>query len=101
MSGDDRVGTLLILNKNPVTGEKKNWTHWTGSILGQETSKYFNPTVIQVATGALVAIKYAAMNPRKGAMYAEGLPSEWVVQTCAPFMGKIISEPMPWSPEST
>jgi len=49
----------------------------------------------------LVAIKYAAMNPRKGALYAEALPSEWVVETCAPFMGRIISEPMPWSPEST
>lgn len=41
------------------------------------------------------------MNPRKGALYAEALPSEWVVETCAPFMGRIISEPMPWSPEST
>jgi len=64
MEGNDRVGVLLILNKNPINGEKKNWTHWTGSILGQETSKFFGPTVIQVATGVLCAIKYAALNPR-------------------------------------
>jgi hypothetical protein len=101
MEGNDRVGILLILNKNPITGEAKNWTHWTGSILGQETSKFFGPTTIQVATGVLVAIKYAAINQRKGAMYSEALESEFVVETCRPFMGEIISAPMPWSPEST
>jgi len=46
MEGNDRVGVLLILNKNPITGEQKNWTYWCGSILGQETSKFFGPTVI-------------------------------------------------------
>jgi len=34
MEGSDRVGTLLILNKNPITGEKKNWCYWSGTILG-------------------------------------------------------------------
>jgi homospermidine synthase len=101
LEGNDRVGALLILKQNPITGEQKNWTHWTGSILGQKTDKYFGPTVIQVATGVLCAIKYAAINPQNGSGYSESLDSEWVVQTAAPFMGQIISEPMPWSPEST
>jgi len=34
-------------------------------------------------------------------MYAEALDPEFVVETCRPFMGQIVSEPMPWSPEST
>jgi len=46
MEGSDRVGTLLILNKNPITGEKKNWCYWSGTILGQEMSKFFGPTTI-------------------------------------------------------
>jgi len=41
------------------------------------------------------------MNPTKGALYSEHLPSEWVVETSRPFMGEIISKPMNWSPEST
>jgi len=41
------------------------------------------------------------MNPHKGALYAENLPSEWVVETSAPFMGEIVSKPTEWSPEST
>jgi len=101
LEGNDRVGVLLILNNNPLTGEKKNWCHWTGSVLGQKTDKYFGPTVIQVATGVLCAIKYAAQNPQSGPSYSEGLPSEWVVETAKPFMGLIISEPVPWSPVST
>jgi len=41
------------------------------------------------------------MNTNKGALYSEHLPSEWVVETSAPFMGEIVSKPCDWSPEST
>jgi len=101
MSGDIRTGALLILNKNPLTGEKKNWTHWTGSVIGLGTMKYFSPTVIQVGTGVLTAMKYCVMHPNRGALYSEDLPSEWVVECSKPFMGKVLSEPVGWSPEST
>ena len=101
LEGEDRVGALLVLNKNPITGEKKNWSYWFGSILGQGSNKFFGPTVIQVAAGVLTAIKYAIENPELGSIYSESLPYKWVIETAKPFLGVIYSNPVPWSPEST
>jgi len=101
MSGDDRVGVLFILNKNPITGEKKNWCYWTGSILGQQLSKTVGPTVIQVGVGVLVALKWALQNPQQGPLYPEALPSEWVIEQARPYLGTIYSGPVAWSPKST
>jgi len=101
LEGEERVGALLILNKNPITGEKKNWSYWYGSILGQTTNKYFGPTIIQVATGVLTAIRYAIENPNKGSLFSEFLPTDWVIEQARPFLGKLYSSPVSWSPEST
>jgi len=101
MEGNDRVGVLLILKENPITGEKKNWCYWSGTILGQEMSKYCGPTVIQVGVGVLCALKWAVQNPQKGTTYSEGLPTEWIIEQARPYLGTIFSAPVPWSPEST
>jgi len=101
LEGDDKIGALLVLNNNPTTGEKKNWSFWTGSILGQGTSKFFGPTIIQVAAGVVTAMKYAIENPNKGPIYSESLPTDWVIETAMPYLGKFISTPTPWSPAST
>ena len=101
LEGEDKVGALLVLNKNPITGEKKNWSYWFGSILGQGLSKFFGPTVIQVAGGVLTAVKYAIENPALGSLYSEDLPVSWVIENARPYLGVIYSNPVPWSPEST
>jgi len=101
LEGDDKIGAMIVLNKNPITGEKKNWSFWCGSILGQGSSKYFGPTIVQVAAGVITAIKYAIENPSKGPIYAESLPTDWVIQTALPYLGKFVSTPTAWSPEST
>jgi len=46
IEGEDKVGVLLIFNKNPITLEEGPWTYWYGSILGQGLSQYFGPTVL-------------------------------------------------------
>jgi len=46
LEGEDKIGALLVLNNNPITGEKKNWSYWCGSILGQGSSKYIGPTIV-------------------------------------------------------
>jgi homospermidine synthase len=101
LEGEDKIGCLLVLNKNPLTGEKKNWSYWYGSILGQETSKFFGPTVIQVAAGVLTAIRYMVENPNQGPIYSEKLPTDWVIETARPWLGQIVSKHVPWSPAST
>jgi homospermidine synthase len=101
LEGEDRVGALLVLNKDPITGENKNWSYWYGSILGQGMSKMFGPTVIQVAAGVLSGVKYALENPEKGILYSEDLPSDWIMENAKPYLGTVFSGPVPWSPEST
>jgi len=101
MEGNNRVGGLLILKKNPITGENKTWCHWSGSIIGQELSKFCGPTVIQVGVGVLCALKWAVSNPQKGPNYSEALPSEWIIEQARPFLGTIFSGPVSWSPAST
>jgi len=101
LEGEERVGALLILNHNPITGEKKNWSYWYGSILGQTGSKFFGPTIIQVAAGVMSAIRYAVENPSKGPLFSELLPTDWVIEQARPYLGKVYSSPVAWSPEST
>jgi len=101
LEGDDTLGALLIFNHNPLTGEKKNWCYWYGTILGQGTSKFFGPTIIQVASGVLTAIRYACENPQKGPNYSESLPTPWVLETARPYLGKLGGVISPWSPAST
>jgi len=92
---------LLIFNKNPITLEEGPWTYWYGSILGQGLSTYFGPTVLQVCSGVLSALKWGIENPDKGYMYADNIPKEYILKNARPFLGTVVSEPMPWKPVST
>jgi len=46
-------------------------------------------------------MKWAIENPTKGPNYAENLPVDWVLEQAKPYLGKFLSMPVPWSPEST
>lgn len=99
--GEDRVGALLLFPHNPITGEKKPWSYWFGSVFGQGTSEFFGPTNIQVTVGVLTALRYMVENNAKGAMFPEGIPTDYVIKSALPFMGQIISSEMKWKPPST
>ena len=101
MSGEDRVGALLMFPKNPITGENKPWCYWFGSVLGQGSSEFFGPTNIQVTVGVLSALKYIIEHNQKGPMYPENLPTDYVLKNALPYMGRIVSSEMKWTPPST
>ena len=101
MSGEDRVGALLIFPRNPITGENKPWSYWFGSILGQGSNEFFGPTNIQVTVGVLSAFKYLVMNNNLGPMYPENIPTDFVLKNALPFMGRIVSSETKWNPPST
>jgi len=101
IEGEDRVGCTFIFNKNPLTDEEGTWTYWYGSILGQGMSPYFGPTVLQVCSGVLSCIKWMTENPERGPCYAEDIPKDFILKNARPFLGKVVSEPMPWKPVST
>jgi len=46
-------------------------------------------------------MKWAIENPKMGPNYAEALPVDWVIETAKPYLGKFVSTPVNWSPEST
>jgi len=81
---------MVVLNNNPLTGEKKNWSYWCGSVLGKN-AKFFTPTIIQVAAGVTVGIKWVIENPTKGPCYSESMDSDWVIETAKPYLGTFVS----------
>lgn len=34
-------------------------------------------------------------------MYADNIPKEYILKNARPFLGTVVSEPMPWKPVST
>jgi len=101
LEGEDRVGALLVLNKDPITGEQKNWSYWCGSILGQGNNKFFGPTTLQVMAGVLSAVKYNILNPKEGSKWSEQIPNDFIIENARPYLGELFSGPVPWSPAST
>jgi len=46
-------------------------------------------------------LKWGIENPEKGFVYPDDIPKEFILKYAKPFLGKVVSEPMPWRPEST
>jgi len=46
-------------------------------------------------------LKWGLENPDKGYVYADMIPKEFILKNAYPFLGKVVSEPMPWKPVST
>jgi len=103
LRGEDRVGVLLIFENDParvVRGEnenKKPWSFWHGSILSDVNNvvRDFNPTVVQVAASVIAAYKWMIENPNAGVCWPDDLPHKYVLDWALPFLGTIISSPMP------
>jgi homospermidine synthase len=100
LEGYDNVGACFLLEENPITGEKKPWAFWTGSILSTDYTKnvlkdpYFGPTVIQVMAGVLSAISYALRHPTKGMIFSEDVSEAYILRRAKKYLGKFYSGPV-------
>lgn len=98
--GTDNVGATFFLAYNPVTGEKKPWAYWCGTMLDTDyTSKvlkdpYFGPTTIQVIAGVLSAAKYALQHPQRGMLFPEDIPEWYILKHAKKYLGHIYSGPI-------
>jgi homospermidine synthase len=100
LEGYDNVGACFLLEENPVTGEKKPWAFWTGSILDTNYTQhvlkdpYFGPTPIQVMAGLLSAISYAIEHPTQGMLFSEDIPESYIIKRAKKYLGKLYSGPV-------
>jgi len=89
ISGYDRIGSLLIFNKN------RGW--WTGSIMDEVDSAQFfghkfGPTVLQVAAGVYAAFSWACQNPNAGNKWPDMLDTDYILEVAKPFIGRFYSD---------
>jgi homospermidine synthase len=100
LKGYDNVGTLFVLEENPITKEKKPFYFWTGSILNTDYTlgvlkdKYFGPTTIQVMAGVLSGTSWMVANRQKGLVFAENLDDSYILDLAKPFLGTFYSGPV-------
>ena len=94
ISGEDELGCLLMGH------DFNSW--WIGSVLSfKEASQlvpHQNATTVQVASGILSAILYMIQHPNEGLCRPDDLPYKEILKIATPYLGKIISEPVNWSP---
>lgn len=100
LNGADNVGATFFLATNPITGEKKPWAYWCGTMLDTKyTTKvlkdpYFGPTTIQVVAGVLSAAKYAFKHPEKDVVFPEEIPETFILKHAKKYLGHIYSGPI-------
>lgn len=94
IEGMDELGVLLA-------GHEKN-AYWYGSQLNIDEARrhvpYANATIMQVVSGAISAIVWAIRHPRKGVVEPEDLDHESVLETAAPYLGKLVGHYTEWTP---
>ncbi len=100
LKGTDNVGATFFLATNPITGERKPWAYWCGTMLDTRYTthvlkdKYFGPTTIQVIAGVLSAAKYALKHPEKGVLFPEEIPETFVLKHAKRYLGHVYSGPI-------
>ena len=94
VEGEDVIGALIMGHRY------KAW--WTGSRLtireARANVKNVNATAVQVSAGLISAILWMLDNPRRGLCFPEDLPHEDILKLAAPYLGKLISTPVDWTP---
>jgi homospermidine synthase len=93
-SGYDELGVLLMGH------DYKSW--WCGTILDIEETRRLvpgqNATTLQVAASILGAVTWMIRNPRAGVLLPDQLPYEEILSVARPYLGKVPSIPIDWSP---
>jgi len=89
IKGYDKVGALLIFNKN------RGW--WSGTIMDEYDASLlldykYGPTVLQVAGGVFSCFLWMCKNPRKGNQWPEALDTDFILKVAKPFLGRIYSQ---------
>jgi homospermidine synthase len=94
VEGEDVVGALIM--------DHRYRTWWTGSVLSIKDARknvpHSNATAVQVASGMLAAILWILRNPRNGLCFPEDLPHDAILRSARPYLGRIASKPLNWSP---
>jgi homospermidine synthase len=100
LNGTDNVGATFFLATNPITGERKPWAYWCGTMLDTHYTshvlkdKYFGPTTIQVIAGMLSAAKYVLRYPDKGLLFPEDIPESFILKHARRYLGNVFSGPI-------
>ena len=94
LDGEDAVGALIMGHRY------RSW--WTGSVLSIAAARgkvpHSNATAVQVASGVLAGVLWAVRNPRRGLCLPEDLPHEWILRQARPYLGRVVSKRLDWSP---
>ena len=94
VSGRDELGVLLMGH------DFKSW--WCGSLLdineARELAPGQNATTLQVAISVVAAASWMIRHPKAGVNLPDDLDHRDILQTCAPYLGPVISESVDWTP---
>jgi homospermidine synthase len=78
----------------------KAW--WTGSRLSigeaRRRVKGVNSTAVQVCAGLISGILWMLDHPRRGLCFPEDLPHDEILRHAAPYLGRLLSIPVDWTP---
>ncbi len=92
--GTDELGVLLMGHR------LRGW--WYGSELDIVEARRLvpgqNATTVQVAAGLAAAILWILANPEKGVLVPDDLPWREVLAVARPFLGRVTSHAVNWSP---
>jgi homospermidine synthase len=96
-SGYDEMGVLLMGH------DFKSW--WCGTILDIDETRRLvpgqNATTLQVAASVLAAVLWMIRNPRRGVVLPDYIPHEEILNVARPYLGKVVSLPIDWTPPGT
>lgn len=94
IEGTDELGVLLL--GHPLRG----W--WYGSELDITEARRLvpgqNATTVQVAAGLAAAIVWIDAHPQAGVLVPDDLPWKEILATARPFLGRVTSRAVDWSP---
>lgn len=92
--GYDELGVLLMGH------DYRSW--WCGTILDIEEARRLvpgqNATTLQVAASVVSAVTWMINNPRRGVLLPDQLPHEEILAVARPYLGKVVSIPIDWTP---
>lgn len=95
--GYDELGVLLMGH------DFQSW--WCGTILDIDEARRLvpgqNATTLQVAASVLSAVSWMIKNPRRGVLLPDQLPHEEILSLARPYLGKVVSIPIAWTPVPT
>jgi homospermidine synthase len=92
--GYDELGVLLMGH------DFQSW--WCGTILDIDEARRLvpgqNATTLQVAASVIAAVVWMIRNPRRGVLLPDQLPHDEILGVARPYLGKVLSIPIAWTP---